>query len=246
MRFGRVGRANLLFESPLKPDGKPDFGGVWNNYGGDKIWPAPQSAWVWPPEPEYDTEPWLSEATASGVHMWTKHPSSITGVLLERKISLSASGTEASIENIYRNGSKATKRLAGWQICQVNDPAWCVLPRDTADPNGKGWSTYDPQDVSDMVRQVGDNLEIHRNAHLSAKFGSKARAGFVLANIGDEMLRLESVQPPGEYVDDGRALQIYISQDPAKYAELEITGPLVSLRPKESFRFKTVLRLRSK
>ncbi len=243
MRLGRANGPNLLFESPLKADGKAEFGGLWQNFGGDKIWPAPQSVWKWPPEPQYDVQPWRVEPTKDGLRMWTTQPGSITGLLLERSIHLATSQTEIVVENRYTNASQTTQRFAGWQICQVADPAMCILPRDLTDSGGKGWSTYEPIDVSDITQQVGSVIQIHRDRKRSAKFGSTSSAGFVSAFFEDDVLVLSADHPKGEYVDGGKAQQVYISQDPAKYAEIEITGPLTSVPPGGSLVFKTKLQL---
>src|SRR3982750_3663343 len=55
MRYGPVGRQNLLWKTP-RPAGKPASPGKeWANFGGDKVWPWPQDDWpqragrAWPP-----------------------------------------------------------------------------------------------------------------------------------------------------------------------------------------------------
>src|ERR1043165_8928211 len=57
MRYGRIGGPNMLWENPkyfgktvdLKNPGKD-----WTNFGGDKLWSAPQDRWGWPPDPRID------------------------------------------------------------------------------------------------------------------------------------------------------------------------------------------------
>ena len=243
MRVGRVGGPNLLFESPLRANGSPVFGGAWQNFGGDKIWPAPQSGWNWPPEPEYDVTPWHAESLRDGVRIWTTRKGAITGLLLERTIRLKEDAAEVDFDNRYTNGSQEPKRCAGWQVCQVDDPVECQLPRDSTEANPKGWSTYDPIDVSELVKESSTVVSIRRSRTKSAKFGSTSAAGFVSALVGHEKLTLTSAHPTGEYVDGGRAQQVYISQDPAKYAEIEITGPLKTLSPGSMLLFQTKLKL---
>src|SRR5262245_60839367 len=57
MRYGFVGGPNVLWENPAM-HGKvvpPKAGDKeWANYGGDKLWPAPQDRWGWPPDPYLD------------------------------------------------------------------------------------------------------------------------------------------------------------------------------------------------
>ena len=65
MRYGHVGGENLLWENPklygqagAEPDAK-----TWRNFGGEKVWPWPQSDWAkhagrqWPPPHEVDQRP---------------------------------------------------------------------------------------------------------------------------------------------------------------------------------------------
>ena len=57
MRFGRVGGPNVLWENPaLAGKARPASARAkeWVNYGGDKLWPAPQDRWTWPPDTALD------------------------------------------------------------------------------------------------------------------------------------------------------------------------------------------------
>src|SRR4029078_7662808 len=69
MRYALVGGANQLWNAAPDRRFKP---GEWQNWGGDKIWPAPQSQWPglsgqsWPPHPTFDQTPHTAEVLPAG------------------------------------------------------------------------------------------------------------------------------------------------------------------------------------
>ena len=60
MRYGFVGGPNMLWNNIALAGKTTDLASAskdWNNYGGDKLWPAPQDRWAWPPDRVLDSAP---------------------------------------------------------------------------------------------------------------------------------------------------------------------------------------------
>src|SRR5579862_9449152 len=60
MRYGYVDGPNILWNNPAmagKAADADDAAKNWPNFGGDKLWPAPQERWPWPPDPILDHAP---------------------------------------------------------------------------------------------------------------------------------------------------------------------------------------------
>jgi hypothetical protein len=237
LRFGRLGGPNLLYESGLDARRQPATVDGWRNYGGDKLWPAPQSLWGWPPEAAYDSTPWTATATSDGAILESARPGEKTGAVFQRQIHLAKHGTTVVIDNMAINKGDVPIRLAVWEVCQVNDPLFCILPSGP-----QQWLTYDNVDVSALVTQKPSEVFIRRDPSRSLKYGCASPAGYVAAQIGKDRLTLSAqFNPRAEYVDSGKAQQLFTARDPNRYCELEITGPLTLVPQGGSVQFQTRL-----
>jgi hypothetical protein len=116
--------------------------GGWKNYGGSKLWPAPQGwerddQWPGPPDPILDGGRYQGEITRNEpgqvTASVTSPPDPRTGIQFTRTISLSAGSTQVQLECTMRNISA---RPVGWSI-------WEVTQLDTADPQVPGGWNHD-------------------------------------------------------------------------------------------------------
>jgi hypothetical protein len=110
--------------------------GGWKNYGGSKLWPAPQGwqrddQWPGPPDPILDGGRYRGEITqrspAAAAVSVTSPPDPRTGIQLSRTISLQLGSTRVHHDCVMKNISRRPVR---WSI-------WEVIQQDAADP-------YDP------------------------------------------------------------------------------------------------------
>jgi hypothetical protein len=103
--------------------------GRWLNFGGEKIWPAPQGwnsldQWPGPPDPVLDSGIYsLAETTSdsgeNGVIL-TSPVDNYTGLQIEKKVFLSESRSEVIVHATFCNKSKAIREWAVWPVCQMN------------------------------------------------------------------------------------------------------------------------------
>lgn len=246
MRFGEIGQRNLLFEAEIL-NGEPPSGGGWKNWGGDKVWPAPQDAWGWPPEPEYDGAAWVAHVIPNGVEMNSKKASSKLGVRFRRTIRVKRGSRTAEIQSTLINESGKPVRFAAWDVCQVDDPTICILPIWKSETHPKGWRVYADEKVDAFVKEQGKNLLITRDAKRGHKYGSGSPRSAISAQVGDYVITVASKYDENSvYPDNGNAQQVYTNSDPTKYAELELNGPLTTLAPGQSTSITVMMSLRRK
>lgn len=134
--------------------------GGWKNYGGSKLWPAPQgwendAEWPGPPDPVLDGGVYRGEVTrreAEHVAVTvTSPPDARTGIQLARTISLFSGGTQVRHECVMKNISRRPVRWAIWEVIQhdtadpkepakFNDDYWAYCPLNPQSAHPRGFS----------------------------------------------------------------------------------------------------------
>jgi len=235
MRFARISGPNILWENSklfgkTANSAKP---GEWTNYGGDKLWPAPQSNWNWPPDPLLDGAPYTVEVDGKSLII-SGQASPKSGVRFTRRITMDPGGQPiVHISNTMTNTSKKPQELALWEIAQTDDPDKVIVPLQVTKEMPNGWAPYDSKPIAPEFASIQNRNElfVYRNPKAGFKLGSASAVG-TLEYIGHiEQFLMKAHKAPGKYVDGGKFLAVYASGDPLKYVELEITGPLTTLKP---------------
>lgn len=227
--FGKTGDENVLWLNP-SPVAKK---GEWMNWGGDKVWPAPQSDWNWPPDPALDGSTHRARFLPDGGIELTSPTSPKTGLRIVRTFRMHPLGHEVAIVTRLLNRSRRTQRLAAWQIAQTPVGKGVRMP-------SYGFRAYPGTTVDQRyVSSLGEWIGLESGMETSGKFGAKGASG-TLKWIGDETVftmrhRLEA----GEYPDNDLAQQVYRSVAPP-YFELELTAPLRDVPPGGESRLETL------
>lgn len=103
-------------------------GGTWMNFGGEKIWPAPQGwdspdLWPGPPDPVLDSGPYTvnenTEWNRSGLELISLEDDH-TGLQIHKNIQLSADRAEISIHATFTNHSQTVREWSIWPVFQLN------------------------------------------------------------------------------------------------------------------------------
>jgi len=109
------------------PAAESDFGMGWKNYGGDKVWTAPQGwerddQWPGPPDPVLDAGAYSAEIVANNseqaVLRLTSPQDQKSGVQLGRTITIYRGSSRVQIESFMRNISKRPVRWGIWEVTQ--------------------------------------------------------------------------------------------------------------------------------
>ena len=237
MRYGKVGGANLLWNSPT-------FAGIdwgWKNYGGDKTWLAPQSSWgvlsdkAWPPDSAFDGSPHQSQVLTGGKLKLVSGTSKTSGIRIERVLGFNEAGEFEIQQSAFKTGG-APVRVSLWSVSQAMPAQAIFIPTSPTSPYANGFFHFDTKDPSKQPASVGNNLlRIEPKSEGGGqKFGVDAPIS-ALASVQDGVAWLQrSAKPDGEYPDGvekhGFPVEVYVNGDSKVfYVELEMLGPLVNM-----------------
>lgn len=226
MQFRFAGETNGPFwENPvLAGKSMPDqpWAAAHGSFGGDKTWPAPQSAWNWPPPDIFDAAP-LEARTEGDTLLLTSPVSPRFGIRTERRVSLDATGPVMRIVTTYHKVAGEPVDVGVWVITQVRDPVavFVPVPANSRFPAGTTTNWGVP---SAVLKRSGDLLRLTRDPKEAHKIGND---GPSMVWVGpQELLRIDIPRVPGgDYVDDGCSVEVYTNPDPVPYVELETLGP---------------------
>lgn len=237
--------------------------GDWNNYGGDKTWPAPQGwsgmeEWAGPPDPVLD----------SGPYEWTVEddivPDSVqvtmrsgddprTGLRLERALTVTAGSYRYELELRAVNASDRTVR---WSL-------WNVMQRRSDQPGSGGVdigvgvapAAGESADVVAVLAGTGlprDERSGPGHVHVPhqdvvGKIGFPTAVGWVAHVAGGTTCTISfDVDPAATYPDGGSRVEVWLEHPqpqpladlgdldpPDRIVEVEVLGPLTELAPGE-------------
>ena len=235
MQFQFVGETNGPFWENPQLAGRPMPEAPWTaahgSFGGDKTWPAPQSAWNWPPPDVFDAVP--VEVRADGDTLVLTSPISPRfGIRTERRVSLAPAEPVLRIRTRIVKVSGDPVEVGVWVITQVRDPVavFLPIPSDSRFPQGTTTNWGVP---SGVMTRSGNLLRLTRDPRDSHKIGND---GTSLVWIGrDAALRIDVPRVSGgAYGDDGCSVEVYTNPDPVPYVELETLGPIRRLSSGEA------------
>ncbi len=232
MQFHYVGEDPVFWENPKLYGKTPDPKSKdWQNFGGDKTWPAPQAAWPkligreWPPPAAFDSMP-VRAYDHDGVIEVINAVEPAYGIRARRTISLDASRPIMTITTTYEKLEGDPIKVGIGVITQFGEPerAFMLLPRKSQFPGGYvqlEWTTPAELKV--------------KNGLLSLKGGIQSQIGAdadTLLWMSDKyVVRLDSPRVRGaEYADKGANAIIYTSPAADGYIELEPFGPLKTMK----------------
>ena len=217
------------------PDPKSD---QWGNFGGDKTWPSPQGEWPsiikrgWPPPPAFDSMS-VEAKTEGDAIILTSPVDPFYGIRTVRRITLDAEKPVMHISTAYEKVSGEERRVSIWTITQLRDPVLVAAP---IKPNTAFATGYTKQsDALPQGLQRTNNLMVMtRSPKDSSKIGMDSES---LLWIGaNTMVRIDSPrQAAGTYPDEGSSNEVYTNPNPDAYVELELLGPLQTMKVGDRF-----------
>ncbi len=209
---------NLAGQTP--PASGLDPKGGWLNWGGDKLWPAPQGwdradQWPGPPDAVLDGSPHSASFPGGATRDPSIHLTSAedqrSGIQLSRSITLYRGGTHVGVTATMRNIDTRPRRWGIWTVTQLDAES-----RDGSEPWNSRFHTYIP--LTDGYRvlfgardnpqfskdQAGKLLQVHYQRRVG-KVGALSTAGWV-ANVDGTagMLFVQQFrhQPGASYPND--------------------------------------------
>ena len=248
MYYGFTDGENILWENPDvagKTYEGTNLGKDWVNFGGDKLWPAPQSRWNWPPSPILDRGGSTVEVLPNRHLLITGMVDPALGIGFVREIALDAKSSKVTLRNTLVNRGKVPVEWSVWEIVQVNDPDEVILPRGENPKFANGYLTLgDTPLPAGMATPESREIIFKRSPVSSGKIGSDSPLGLIRGVFKSRrqptFFTLSAKRESGKpYPDGDCSLQIYGNADPAKYVEMEILSPIVKIEAGKSYSFAT-------
>ena len=248
---------------PERIEGKP-----WMNFGGEKVWPAPQG-WsgegYWPGPPDHILDEGVYECKIESDLITLISPVDIrTGLQIKRNFKVEPGEATINISAKFTNKSDKDIRWSVWPVCQVavdeqaEDQSQIVCP---AKKDTKGEAQYkilhglanNPQYMCD---EAGNLVVTYR--YIVGKVGTDSAEGwiaYVNRGSGKVLVMNFDVAYGAEYPDN-TSVQVWTQGEGATYSrgrvnihksdkkvnppymEMEILSPLVRLAPEESYEFR--------
>jgi len=245
MQFRFVGENEGPFWENEKLAGQPMPPEPWKaahgSFGGDKTWPAPQSAWKWPPPVAFDASAHTARVAPDGSVTLSSPADPRSGLRASRHIVLDPTEPVLRITTTYEKISGEPAPVAVWVIAQLRDPVAIFIPVPSASifPTGHAPTWKEPDGT---LRREGHVLRLTRSRTTSQKTGND---GTDLVWVGEtQLLRISIPRISGvPYTHHGCSVEVYTNADPFPYVELETLGPLQTLRPGERTSATTTYRL---
>ncbi len=231
MRYAPAGGENVLWVNPqTTPDavgnGEPPHVGGWVNYGGYKLWPAPQQRWGWPPPSALDSGQCTLEVEEGALHVRGQVDEHI-GIRFDRVIRLAPQGTRVDLQQKMVNVSAEPVTWAVWDVTQI--PSACVVFVPLAP--GSDYYTQEGLRLSNQWRRV-DSVLLLRPEGEPEKVFVKGGPGWLGAKVSGrifiKMFRLSHISAPAPEAPR----EVWTGD--TGYVELEVVGPQTTLMPGES------------
>ena len=213
------------------PDSKAS---EWGNFGGDKTWPSPQADWPkiatrgWPPPPAFDSMPveWTPIAVNAGTLTSPVDP--YYGIRTTRRIELDPNLPVMKITTTYEKVQGEPRKVGVWIITQLKDPVGVFAPIPKPSRFAEGFNRQSDQLPANMKFENG-LVSLTRNRTGSYKIGTDAST---LLWVGEkEIVRIDAPRvASAEYPNQGSSAEVYTNPDPLTYVELEMLGPLHTMR----------------
>ena len=244
MRYGFTGNANVLWNNVALNGKTTDLnapGKDWINYGGDKLWPAPQERWGWPPDRTLDSAPHTLKVLPNHHLLLTGPVCKALGVQFRREIALDETGSGVTITNTLVNVGTEDVDWSIWQVAQIDNPTEARLTRNPQGRFPNSYFAFSGMDVdAEALTQTDTQVVLKRHPTKSVKIGVDSPTGQLQAvTAGGTFTFTAPFEKGATYPDSGCAQQIYTNPDPNKYVELELLGPMLPLKPTATRAFVT-------
>ncbi len=235
MSFRFLDGENVFWED-RSLDGKSGdpSGREWVNFGGDKTWPAPEGDWgkhtgykEWMPPPGFDGAPSTGEGQGTTIVLTTAIDP-FYGVRAVRRIWLEGDKPELTITTTYERVSGSPAKVGVWIITQFKNPERVYVPLASNSTFENGFYTF-PGPPWPQLTKTNGTVVIARDSQASHKM---ACDGDRLLWVGKEAMCLvvSRRSAGGDYPDRGASAEVYTNPDPKPYVELEMLGPLSTMK----------------
>jgi Domain of unknown function (DUF4380) len=265
----RIGGSDLLYVNRrhagrVYRSEENNFDAGWKNYGGSKVWPAPQgwssdAEWPGPPDPVLDGGIYscqvLEESQQTAAVHLESPPDEYTGLTFSRAIRIFQDSATVEVRHAMRNTSARPVRWSIWQVTQLaaNSNVAVFVParayRQMFGDRPYNDINFDPElklcrlGYSDHVAKLAMKPEQGWMAALDSRRGVALVETFPLfpALVYPDDASVELwVNGRGSFTIHGKTFDM--GQNPNgcdPFIETEVLSPLVELDPGDEYCFRT-------
>ena len=204
----------------------------WLNYGGYKLWNAPQSAWGWPPDPSLDRGPCKVETKGDHTIILTGMKSKNMGIRFTREIRIFEKSNKVQIKQIMENISDKDVEWGIWEVTQLLPKGRALLPLSS---DKKYWDKDEASKHEDWdIREEEEMIYFTHNSAKGKVFVMTDKGWIAYELDGVVYIKtfksiLDKPYPEGE-----SNIELFSDDN---YIELEVVSPLIHLKPGEKYTF---------
>lgn len=246
--YHRVGEPNRLWLHEIpSPENELRAGREWVNYGGDKVWVAPQSVWLdilgadWPPDTTTDGDSWTVLRADPRELTMSSGISVAHGVRVTRTLTLPDRTTTVRIHHRLERVLADSSPVQVWTVSQVHWPDFVLLDRAEDRPLGTRILRQGKRELPSFqeIPSLGI-VRMRLPQEESVKIGVFGRW---IAAVGGSTIfaQYAALDPQAEY--DDLANCVVYADPQAKYVELELLSPTVNLPLGEALEFTVTWKL---
>lgn len=244
IRLAFLGGENMFHELEAT-SGKIGPADKWTNYGGHRLWHAPE---VMPRTYSPDSSPLELVSEENGAVRLVAKTEASTGIQKEMRVAIGAGvSTAVRVDHLLTNHNPWTVQLAPWGISVVGSAGRVILPQEPYQAHGASGNFLPARplvlwpytDMSDPRWRWGKRyLQLSSNASVKEPqkagiYNSQGWGAYTRASDGGLLLIFTQPDPHGAeaYPDFGSNYETYTAGD---FQELETLGPMVHLSPGET------------
>ena len=226
MSFAVKGGANLLWQDAALRGKASDLTAKgWQNFGGAKLWIAPQSAWKWPPPPVIDRAPCAASVHRGRLRL-VGAASLQHGLRLDREYRLLPGRPVVECTYTLVNTGDQPAAWGIWSVAQLLPGGRAMVPA----PHGsRVWGSKDTL-KQPQWRRTNDLLVCRVSGKASKVFAVSPVGWMAYACRGHVFVMTFAADTKAAY-PPGHASHEFFTCD--RYVEMEHVGPLVTLKPGE-------------
>lgn len=234
-QFGFAGEAGVFWENRALDGDPATWDQGWINFGGDKTWPSPEAEWgrftgkkEWQPPPAFDGMAHEAKIQPNGDVLLISPVDRFFGLRVTRRVRLDPLKPILTVATSYERTGDKSIEVGIWVITQFKEPVGVFAPIPKEAGMAGGYVLLGKETPPSLQIENG-LLRLTRHPKQPFKIGTEA--GSLLWVGKDCACRIDSPRLPGAvYPDQSSSAEIYTNPDPLPYVELEMLGPLHTMK----------------
>jgi len=219
--------------------------GTWYNYGGYKVWPAPQDKWGWPPPAQLDSGEWDGEIvdnTADSVAVYVKSPketwSKTKNISMERRTVIYKGTSRVKVEQTIINENASSVEWSVWDVTQSNvqhgndkdwENFWVYFPIRTEGSVFGSDGVKTSKSSSAWKGEVAPGIYGVQYKPEGKKIFADSPKGWICyvdERDGMAYAKVFQIWEGEDYPDDGACNEVWINSSSLPYLEVEVLSPI--------------------